>query len=241
MPAACPSPSTACNDERNAMISDRLETILRLEEDYARRAWIYAAGVVVALAVALTAALGGRPRAERRYLLTGLGAAGVWLAVVMTVLLVIGSSTTVSAPWAAAYASSAAMWLSAATGVVLLRGASPRSGAPTRPDGPLAGLRAALTAAAPTLARGALAATALTVLAAAVFASPQPDCGAGDSGASVPGWTDGVAAVAVSSAIAAGTLALLALVARRWVTALISLGLNPSALLFMVASTCAFY
>jgi hypothetical protein len=46
---------------------------------------------------------------------------------------------------------------------------------------------------------------------------------------------------ALTTAIAAGVLAVFALLARRWFVALVCVVANPVLLLFMVASTCAFY
>jgi hypothetical protein len=245
IPQPCPHASVSCHEARNAQLAQRLDERLRLEDEYEVRAWIYALGVVVAVAAAIAAKMRGRPRERWSDVLTALGVAGVWLAIVVTGLLLLSSSMTVEAAWTPAYFPSLVMCASAGLGlgVLRLRGweTEDKPGASTPSEMRLAGLRRGLQTAAPKLALGALALTGATVVLALAFALPQPDCSAGEPGDTVPTWADAVGVAALASAVAAGALALSALLALRWIAALVSLVANPSALLFMVASTCAFY
>ena len=89
------------------------------------------------------------------------------------------------------------------------------------------------------LSIGALGLTALTVVLAVAFIIPQPECGGAEP--SPPGWTSPIDSVAAVTGVAAVAAGIAALVLRRWIAALISLAVNPIALLLIVASTCAFY
>ena len=80
--------------------------------------------------------------------------------------------------------------------------------------------------------------TALTCLFALVFVLAQPGC---DVSASPPGWTNPIDSIAAVTAIGAMAAAVGALVLRRWIVALGGLVICPVALLFVLASTCAFY
>jgi hypothetical protein len=73
---------------------------------------------------------------------------------------------------------------------------------------------------------------------ALVFVLAQPGC---DVSASPPGWTNPIDSIAAVTAIGAMAAAVGALVLRRWIVALGGLVICPVALLFVLASTCAFY
>jgi len=85
----------------------------------------------------------------------------------------------------------------------------------------------------------AFALSAATIALALIFITPQPACGG--TGGEPPGWSDTVGAIAGITSIGAIAAGIAALLLRRWVPALVSLVASPAALLFMAASTCAFY
>jgi hypothetical protein len=80
--------------------------------------------------------------------------------------------------------------------------------------------------------------TAITCLFALVFVAAQPGC---DASASPPDWTNPIDSVAAVTAIGGMAAAVGALVLRRWIVALFGLVVCPIAVLFVLASTCAFY
>jgi hypothetical protein len=88
------------------------------------------------------------------------------------------------------------------------------------------------------LAIAALALTVLTCLLAFVFVVAQPGC---DTNGSPPGWTNPIDSIAAVTAIGGMAAGVGTLILRHWIAALISLVMCPVALLFVLASTCAFY
>jgi hypothetical protein len=88
------------------------------------------------------------------------------------------------------------------------------------------------------LSLATLALTALTCLFAFVFVLAQPGC---DTSAGPPDWTNPVDSVAAVTAIGAMAAAVGALILRRWIVALVGLVVCPVSVLFVLASTCAFY
>jgi hypothetical protein len=80
--------------------------------------------------------------------------------------------------------------------------------------------------------------TALTCLFALVFVLAQPGC---DASASPPNWTNPIDSIAAVAAIGGMAAAVGALLLRRWIVALAGLVICPVAVLFVLASTCAFY
>lgn len=91
------------------------------------------------------------------------------------------------------------------------------------------------------IALGGLAFTGATILLAWVFAAQQPSCGGSFDEPRAPGWTGVVGWCAVATALGGVLLGLVGLTVRRWFVALVCVVVNPATLLFMVASTCAFY
>jgi hypothetical protein len=84
----------------------------------------------------------------------------------------------------------------------------------------------------------ALALTGITCVLAFTFVVGQPGC---DTAGSPPGWTNPIDSIAAVTAIGGATAGIGTLILRRWIAALISLVVCPVALLFILASTCAFY
>jgi hypothetical protein len=88
------------------------------------------------------------------------------------------------------------------------------------------------------LSLATVALTALTCLFALVFVLAQPGC---DASASPPDWTNPIDSIAAVTAIGAMAAGIGVLVLRRWIVALVGLVFCPVAVLFVLASTCAFY
>jgi hypothetical protein len=83
-----------------------------------------------------------------------------------------------------------------------------------------------------------LLATGITIVLAAVYGRGQPSCGSYQPG---PGWANGVESAALISTLVGLACAAVALLRRRWIVALVSVVANAAALVFMAASSCAFY
>jgi hypothetical protein len=227
IPPLCAPESTTCDDARNAQLGVRLDRIHQIEREYDGRAWLYAAIVVGAVAVATVVALRhGRPRR----VFANLGAIGVGAAIAVTLVLYLGAfrPRTLELPAGPLYAPAGALLLAAAIG-----------GGLTRWD---PGAAEAL----PRVSRGRLARgvavvgwglTGLTILLAWLFGAVQPGCGSEEQ---PPSWDDAVAAATLATVLAGVVVAVVALVLRRWVTALVWVLVGPAALFYLAASSCAF-
>jgi hypothetical protein len=248
-PPDCGS-SASCNEARNAQIAVRLELSTSLEQQFQSRAWLYSFVIVAAIAVATAVALRSRRRFGWQRIFTNLGIAGVWAGLALTVLLVINDGDPVALPAAPLYAPAVLMIGAAAVGTVMGRRegwadtdavAEARAGATAMGKWALGGLLAdsRRDAAARFFSNWAFAFSAATIFLALVFIPAQPACGGG--GGEPPGWTDAMQAIAGITSIGGIAAGIGALLLRRWLPALVSLVANPLALLFMAASTCAFY
>ena len=234
VPAANCGTDFACNEARNDRIEQRRLANVSREDQYRSRAWIYALAIIAAIGLATAASMRSRERNRWPRVFTNLGMAGVASGIAATVLLTATSDVEVEAPTLPAYAPALAVLLAAAIGTVVGRArrwAQTDGQAEVEPEG--------IRIAARTLVWTALALTAAVVVLVLVFMSGQPACG-GDGG-TAPGWTDPVGLLAGIAGLAAMASAIGALTLRRWLVALIVLVVSPSALLVMIASTCAFY
>jgi hypothetical protein len=249
-PADCGT-NEACNDARNAELEDRLRESTRLEQQYEARAWVYAAAIVAALAVATAMALRARRRLRWQRVFTNLGIAGVWTLIVVSVILLKADDQVVAVPAAPLYAPAVALIAAAAVGTIVGRvegwGSTDtvteaRAAATSIGKGALGPLFAdsRREAVGRFFSIWAFGLTAATVVLAIVFIGPQPACG-GSGGESPPTWTDTIGAIAGITIIGALAAGIGALLLRRWFPALVATVVNPFALLFMAASTCAFY
>jgi hypothetical protein len=223
VPPLCVPDTAACNAARNAQFGPRLERIEQLEREYRGRAWLYAAVVVGAIAVATVAAL---RRGRSRRVFANLGALGVAWLILVTVALLFGfPATEIDPPPAAMYAPAVAMLLAALVGGALTHGEADTLPRVSR------GLAA----------RGVLALgwglAAVTILLAWIYGSVQPGCGSEEQ---PPSWDDALAAATLGTALATVAVAVVALVLRRWVSALVWVLVAPAALLYLAASSCAF-
>lgn len=225
-----------------------------LQDQFNSRAWLYASAILATVAVAVAHSLRSRPRKEWLQVFTNIGVAGVWLGIGMVILLLIADEAAIRIRAAPGLTIPVVLLVGAAGGTLVGRSErwaeeSPADGVRKRAKdlGEVAihlgtggaAKRSRLEQLAGWFAYAAVGLTALTVILAVAFISPQPECPAVDE--SPPGWTnpiDSAAAVTGVLAIAAG---IAGLVLRRWIAALVSLAVNPVALLLIVASTCAFY
>jgi hypothetical protein len=236
VPPLCEPSTSACEEARNAKFLPRLEAARRLETEYRRRAWLYSLVAVAAIGVATVSTLRRRESAAgRRRVFTNLGTVGVALGVAAVMVTLRTEGGLVQVPGGPAFLPALAAISAAAAGGLVTRLQSPEP-APLRADeaGPVWYRLARI------LALGGLALTAATVFLASAYANAQPGCGGGEN-VSAPAWTDAVATVALFTTGGAVVLGVLALLLRRWVVALVSLFVSPTSLLFMAASSCAFY
>jgi hypothetical protein len=251
VPPLCSGTDRACNDAREAGLDDRLREATRLEEQFEARAWLYATAIIAALAVATALALRARRRLGWQRVFTNLGIAGVWSLIVVTVILLETEDQVAGLPAAPLYAPTVALIAAAAIGTLVGRAegwgttnavAEARAAATSIGKGALGGLFAdsRREAVGRFFSTWAIGLTAATVILAIVFISPQPACG-GSGGDDPPAWTDTIGAIAGVTIIGALAAGIGALVLRRWLPALVAIVANPLAVLFMAASTCAFY
>jgi hypothetical protein len=225
-----------------------------LEDQYSSRAWLYAFAILTVSAIGAANSLRTRPRTEWPGVFSNLGVIGVWVGIAAIALILIASEASINVRAGPALTIPVALLGAAAIGTII--GRSEGWGEESAVDGVKgqaknlgklaihigtggAAKRSRLEQLAGWFSTGALVLTALTVLLAVAFIVPQPECGGASE--SPAAWTspiDSVAAVTGIGAIAAGVAAL---ILRRWIAALVSLVVNPVALLLILASTCAFY
>jgi hypothetical protein len=249
----CSQSDAAC---RNALLTERLErdrAAEPLQDQYDSRAWVYAFAILAI--VALTVAYRLRMSARRDWLriFTNLGVSGVWLGIGVIVLLLATDGSSVAPPPAPTLMLPVALLVAAATGTLV--GRSEGWAEQGQSDGVKDMLvqagkfaidigtagqirRSRMEELAGWLTLATLALTAITCLFALIFVLAQPGC---DTNASPPDWTNPVDSVAALTAVGGMAAAAGALLLRRWIVALVGLVVCPVALLFVLASTCAFY
>ena len=214
----------------------------RLQDQYDSRCWLYTSAILAVAAVAVGYSLRVRPRRLWPRIFSDVGITGVWAGIGAIVALIVTSDSKVQVPAPQALTIPTALLVAAGIGTLMGRseGWGEESAADGARDRVMEIGKAAITVGTGGAVRRsrlerlgrmlsivAISLTAVTVVLAALFTFPQPDCGGGGGGP--PGWTapvDSVAAVAGIGAIAA---AIGALILRRWIAALISLVINPIA------------
>jgi hypothetical protein len=253
-------PSRACEPNEASCFNAQLsEGVARdraadpLERQYGSRAWVYAFGILATIAVGTTWSLRTNPHTEWLRIFTNLGVIGVWLGIGVIVVLLSTDGDAVTPPPAPLLTLPVVLLVAAAAGTLIGRseGWAEQSQADEVRErvlhiGKLAihvgtagqAKRSRLEELGWWLANGALALTAVTCLLAFVFVLSQPGCG---SNGSPPSWTDPIDSVAAVAAVGGMAAGVGGLILRRWVAALLSLIICPIALLFVLASTCAFY
>jgi hypothetical protein len=252
-PRSCQPDDSACF---NAQLSEQLardRAADPLQRRYDTRAWLYAFALLSTIAIAVVYLLRSRPRTAWPRVFTNLGVAGVWAGIAAVVLLLLTDGSSVKPPPAQTLLIPVALLVAAAVGTLVGRseGWAERGQTDAVRDrvitiGKLAihyGTagqikRSRLEELARWLSTTAIVLTAITSALALVFVLAQPGC---DTSGIPPGWSNPIDSVAAITAIAGMAAGVGTLVLRHWIAALISLVLCPLALLFVLASTCAFY
>jgi hypothetical protein len=207
--------------------------------------------------VALTLAyrLRSSSRTDRIRVFTNLGVTGVWLGIGAVVLLLATDGSSVAPPPGPTLTIPVVLLVAAAAGTLTGRSEGWAQQGQAGADGVRemfvrAGMlavhigtagqarRSRMEELAGWLSLATLLLTALTCLFALVFVFAQPGC---DASASPPDWTNPVDSIAAVTAIGAMAAAVGALLMRRWMVALLGLVVCPVAVVFVLASTCAFY
>ena len=224
-----------------------------LQDQYDSRAWLYSFAILAIVALTLAYTLRSSARREWMRIFTSLGVTGVWLGLGAVALLLATDGNSVSPPPAPTLMIPVVLVVVAAAGTLM--GRSEGWAQQGQPNGVMemfmqAGKLAIHVGTAGQLKRSrmeqlagwlslaTIALTGLTCLFAVVFVLAQPGC---DASASPPDWTNPIDSVAAVTAIGAMATAVGALLLRRWVVALAGLVVCPVAVLFVLASTCAFY
>jgi hypothetical protein len=252
-PRACDPGASSCF---NAQLSEQLardRAADPLQGRYDSRAWLYAFAILATVAVTVAYRLRTTARPQWPRVFSDLGVAGVWLGLAAVVLLVITDGDAVKPPPGPALLLPVVLLVAAVAGTLV--GRSEGWAERNQMDGVrervihigkfalhvgTAGQakRSRLEELARWLSTAALALTGATCVLAFVFVVAQPGC---DTSGSPPGWTNPIDSIAAVTAIAGVAAGIGTLILRRWIAALISLVACPVALLFVLASTCAFY
>jgi xanthosine utilization system XapX-like protein len=252
-PRACQPDDSSCFD---AVLSEQLareRAADPLQDQFNSRAWVYAFAVLATVGLTVAYLLRTRPRTEWPRVFTNLGVTGVWLGIAVVVLLLVTDGSAVKPPPAQALLLPVVLLVAAAGGTLLGRseGWAERSQGDGVRERVIQIGRFALHVGTAGQARqsrieelarwlttAAIALTVATCLLAFVFVVGQPGC---DTSGGTPDWTDPIDSIAAVTAIGGMAAGIGTLLLRRWVSALISLVACPVALLFVLASTCAFY
>jgi hypothetical protein len=251
--AACEPNNTACFNARLSEQHARDRAAEPLQDQYDSRAWVYCFSILAIVALTIAYELRSTPRTQWLRIFTNLGVIGVWLGIGVIVLLLATDGNAVAPPPGPALMIPVMLLVAAACGTLV--GRSEGWAEQGQVDGVkelfvqagklaihigTAGQvrRSRMEELAGWLSLITLGLTALTCLFAIVFVLAQPGC---DASASPPDWTNPIDSVAAVTAIGAMAAAVGVLLLRRWIVALIGLVLCPVAVLFVLASTCAFY
>lgn len=250
---SCRETDAAC---RNALLGKRLtrdRAAEPLQDQFDTRAWVYSFGILAIAAITLAYRLRTTRRREWPRIFTNLGVAGVWLGIGAVVLLLLTDGSSLVPPPAPLLMVPVILLVAAAAGTLMGRSEG------WAEQGQANGAREMLVTAgrlaidigtagqvrrsrmeelAGWLSLATISLTGVTCLFALVFVLAQPGC---DASASPPDWTNPIDSVAAVTAVGAIAAAIGALLLRRWVVALVGLLICPLAVLFVLASTCAFY
>jgi hypothetical protein len=251
--AGCRPTDAAC---RNARLSKQLARDLAaepLQDQFNSRAWVYSFAILAIVALTVAYRLHSTARREWMRTFTNLGVIGVWLGIGAVILLLVTDSSSMAPPPAPTLMIPVVLVVAAAAGTLFGRSEgwaeqASDSGitemfvqaAKVAVDVGTAGQvrRSRMQELAAWLSLITIGLTALTCLFAFVFVLAQPGC---DASASPPDWTNPIDSITAVTAIGAMAAAVGALLLRRWIAALVGLVVCPVAVLFVLASTCAFY
>jgi hypothetical protein len=251
--ADCREGDAACRDARLSEQLARDRAAEPLQDQYDSRAWLYAFAILAIVALTLAYRLRSTSRAEWMRIFTNVGVAGVWLGIGAVVLLLVTDGSSLAPPPGPVLLIPVVLLAAAATGSLTGRAegwAEQGQGEGIREMVMQAGKlaihigtagqirRSRMEELAGWLSLATIGLSALTCLFALVFVLAQPGC---DASASPPDWTNPIDSIAAVTAIGGIGAAVGALLMRRWIVALVGLVACPVALLFVLASTCAFY
>lgn len=252
-PPSCDPDQSACINARLSEQHARDRAAEPLQDQYDSRAWVYSFGILAIVALTVAYRLRSTPRRDWLRTFTNLGVIGVWLGIGAVVLLVVTDGSSVGPPTAPTLMIPVILLVAAASGTLVGRSEGwaeqdqgdgvwdlfMQAGKLVIDIGTVGQIRRSrMEELAGWLSLITIGLTALTCVFALVFVLAQPGC---DASASPPSWTNPIDSVASVTAIGGMAAAVGALVMRRWIVALIGLGLCPVAVLFVLASTCAFY
>ena len=223
-----------------------------LQDRYDSRAWLYSFAILAIVALTVAYALHSSLRREWLRIFTNLGVTGVWLGLGAVVLLLATDGTSVSPPPGPTLMIPVVLLVAAAAGTLM--GRSEGWAQQGQPNGVMemfmqAGMlalhigtagqlkRSRMEELAEALARDDRADRAHVSLRRRLRAG-QPGC---DASASPPDWTSPIDSVAAVTAIGRSPPRWALFLLRRWVVSLVGLVVCPVAVLFVLASTCAFY
>ena len=252
-PHACQPDDSSCF---NAELSEQLareRAADPLQDQFNSRAWLYTFAILATVAVTVAYMLRTRRRTEWPRVFTNLGVTGVWLGIAVVVLLLLTDGSSVKPPPAQTLMLPVVLLVAAAAGTLIGRseGWAEQGQADGVRDrviqiGKLAvhvgtagqARRSRIEELGRWLSTAALVLTTATCVLGFVFVAAQPGC---DTNGGTSDWTDPIDAIAAVTAIGGMAAGIGTLILRRWIAALISLVACPVALLFILASTCAFY
>ena len=253
VPARCDEGSAACRNERLSEQLARDRAAEPRQDQYDSRAWLYAFAILAIVALTVAYRLRSTPRRQWLRIFTNLGVTGVWLGIGAVLVLLATDGSSVAPPPGPLLMIPVVLLAGAAAAT--LTGRSERWADQGQADGVrdllvqfgkvaidvgTAGQvrRSRMQQLADWLSLATIGLTGLTCALALLFVLAQPGC---DASASPPDWTNPIDALAAVTAIGAMAAAVVTLLLRRWMPALIGLVLCPVAVLFVLASTCAFY
>jgi hypothetical protein len=249
----CRENDAAC---RNARLDEQLardRAAEPLQDQYSSRGWFYASAILAIVALTVANRLRTSARAGWIRIFTNLGVIGVWLGIGTIAILVATDGSSVAPPPGPTLMVPVVLLVAAASGTLIGRseGWAQQGQANGVKDlfvqaGKLAidigtagqVRRSRMEELARWLSLATLGLTAVTGLFALAFVLAQPGC---DTSASPPDWTKPIESVAAVTAIGGMAAAVGTLLLRRWIVALVGLVVCPIAVLFVLASTCAFY
>jgi hypothetical protein len=251
--AACQPSDATCRDTRLSEQLARDRAADPLQDQFNSRAWVYSSAILAIVALTLAWRLRSTPRREWIRIFTNLGVTGVWLGIAAVIVLLATDGSSVAPPPGPTLMVPVMLLVAAAAGTLFGRS---EGWAEVDPSGGIRGRfvqagkvaidigtagqvrRSRMEELAGWVSLITIGLTALTCLFAFVFVLAQPGC---DASASPPNWTNPIDSVAAVTAIGGMAAAVGALLLRRWIVALAGLVICPVAVLFVLASTCAFY
>ena len=251
--SSCPGDDSSCLNIRLSEQLARDRAADPFQARYGSRAWLYAFAILATIAVTVAWTLRASPRTQWPRIFTNLGVAGVWLGIAVVVLLLLTDGSSLKPPPGPALMLPVVLVVAAVAGTLIGRseGWAERSQTDGVRDrvvqiGRLAlhvgtagqAKRSRLEELGRWLSVIAMTLAVTTCVLAFIFVVGQPGC---DTTGSPPGWTSPIDSIAAVTAIGGAAAGIGTLLLRRWIAALISLVVCPVALLFILASTCAFY